>query len=200
VVVLPTCACRQERYWSTDPPPPEKIAQTNELRRQHGVRQIKDDWVFYIRNFGEEVWKDGEGGSKKVCYDDYSGKHGTSRSHEYSYDYDRILWEEDYYYTGRTFPSFDTDAGTTYERLTVHYDYRTRRFTVFLMTDSQEVLAVANSVGFHAGMGATNQETSRAMQAQLMAINKFYGMGGATNEKALELADNVLKIWGKSRL
>jgi hypothetical protein len=121
------------------------------------------------------VWKDGKHACKKVCYDDYVDKHGISTSHEYSYDYDRILWEQDYYYTGRTYPSFDTDAGTSWEKLAILYDYRTRRFTVHVTTDDQKVLALANMLGFHGGMGATNQET-------------------------LEVADKILKKWGKSRL
>lgn len=198
--VVLACGCREEGDWSTDPPPPKKIAQTNELRRQHGVRQIKDDWVFCIRRAGEEVWKDGKHACKKICYDDHSTEHGSSASPEYSYNYDRMLWEQDHYYTGRTFPSFDTDAGPSSENLAVYYDYRTGRFTVHVTTDDQQVLALANTRVSDGGMGVTNQGTSRAIQAQLVRVNEFYGLGEATNEQALEFADKVLKMWGKSRL
>jgi len=83
--------------YSTDPPSDEKIAETNNIREEYGIRQIKKNWSFNYREFGIERWKDERGfPCKHVRYDK---------------NYEQILSEHDFYYTGRTYPCLDPDGG-----------------------------------------------------------------------------------------
>jgi hypothetical protein len=90
------------------------------VRKKVGLRPITSDWTLDFAGticeeggkqifFGEN-WRPGEkrGTAKAVCY---------TESRE-------LLWEEDYYYSGRNFPSYIEDEGTVFEGVTVHYDYQ----------------------------------------------------------------------------
>jgi hypothetical protein len=171
--------CSDDSDWSTGPPPADKIAQTNNIRRELGIREVQGDWAFYGRQFGVETWKQGQFQAKKVCYDDTfeeataEGKPPTA--YQYSYDYNNILWEQDYYYTGRTFPSTTPDEGKVWEFLSLLYDYRTKRFGLDIITNDNQILAICSSRGLDSGSGQTNEQT-------------------------LEVADRILQLWGQDRL
>lgn len=171
IVLLAACMAfsgcsRRKSDWSTDPPPAEKIAATNEVRKKLGIRQIKKHWTFYGREFGAEKWKDGNSSCKVVMYDK---------------SYETILWEQDSYYTGRQFRSLDGETSSVAEFLTVSYDYRTKRFGFASVTDNMEIMdmemalhettleAVGEILGF---MGRTNDETLKVADK----ILKMWGL------------------------
>lgn len=151
--------------YSTDPPSNEKIVETNKIRKEYGIRQIKKSWIFNYREFGIERWKDERGfPCKRVRYDKY---------------YEQILSEHDFYYTGRTFPCLDPDGGISSEHLTIAYDYTRGRFAVVPTTDNNDIIRIIDPLREH--------------------VIEF-GYIGKTNEEALEVADEILKMWGLERL
>lgn len=115
---------RMKSDWSTDPPSPEKIAASNKIRKELGIREIKHSWSFYGREFGGEKWKDGKLLCKTVRYDD---------------GYKTIQWETDEYYSGRRYQHSDPDSNSLVaEELNVCYDYRTERFSIVVSTDNEQ--------------------------------------------------------------
>jgi len=164
--------CRKSD-WSTDPPPPESIATTNKIRRERGVREIREAWTFYGRESGSEIWKDQpERICKKVHYD---------RS------YDEIWIEHDYYYSGRTFLS--PDGGTLREQLLIGYFYGPDRFSTYIITDNKQIESMVD------GLKEWMKYPSPYDGGYLT-----YGRMGKTNEETLEVADRILKMWGLERL
>jgi len=156
IVVLVACMAfsgcsRRKSDWSTAPPSPQKIATTNKVREQLGIRQIKNTWTFYGREFGAEKWKSNNMPCKTLQHDK---------------KYEAILWEQDSYYTGRRFRSLDEDSGPWTEHLVVFYDYRTKRFGLVAVTDNEEIMDMEQALhettpqgeplGF---MGRTNDQT-----------------------------------------
>lgn len=160
---------RRKSDWSSDPPPAEKIAATNEVRKKLGIRQIKEHWTFYGREFGAEDWKDGNSPCKRVQHDK---------------SYETILWEQDYYYTGRQFRSLDGETSSVAEYLAVSYDYRTKRFDFATVTDNEEIMDMEMAL----------HETT------LEAVGEIHGFMGRTNDETLKVADKILKMWGLERL
>ncbi|MGB2808882.1 MAG: hypothetical protein WBC22_14150 [Sedimentisphaerales bacterium] len=164
--------CRKSD-WSTDPPPAEKIAATNKVRSELGIRQIKENWIFYGRRSGNEGWKDENGNScKDVMYDK---------------NYEKILSEADYYYSGRLFPTPDPDTfldtSLVDENLQIVYDYRIKRFGIVVATDNEDIQSMEDK------LSDTTPDN--------VAINGFMGR---TNKDTLEVADKILKMWGLERL
>lgn len=162
------------RDWSTDPPPPESIAATNKIRKERGVRQIKETWTFYGRRSGKETWKDETGwGCKNVHYDK---------------DYDEIRAESDYYYSGRTFPGWERDGHMIRERLYISYFYGAGRFAITVTTDNKEIESMVEGLG--------------DMMKFPTKYGSYVGYGemGKTNKETLEVADKILKMWGLERL
>ena len=78
----------------------------NQQREKIGLRLISPTWNLYRVAFSEEDWKASQAGDivKKVHRDSIG----------------KVVWEEDYYYTGR---SFFTEKGQSWEFLAVYYDY-----------------------------------------------------------------------------
>jgi len=151
--------------WSTNPPPAQKITETNKIREEYGIRQIKETWTFYGREFAAEKWKDERGYQcKRVHYDE---------------NRQTILYEQDCYYTGHTYPSPDVDAGTTWEFLSIVFDYTHKRFSTIPTTDNKEVISLLDPLEDR--------------------VTKF-GYIGKTNEETLEIAEKILKMWGLKRL
>ena len=86
----------------------------NSERGKLSLRPIGPNWQLYRTEFGADDWKIVETGylSKRVQRDQ-SGK---------------LQWEEDYYYSGKTFVSIN---GVKYgEMLTIHYDYPSALFDI----------------------------------------------------------------------
>ncbi len=91
---------------------PDEIRETNEIRKELGIRQIKDKWQFDGSQFDRWSWKSGGDRVKSVLYD--KGK-------------SNILIEFDFYYTGTTWTDHD---GQHWECLVIIYDYSKRLFYV----------------------------------------------------------------------
>ncbi|MHC4633207.1 MAG: hypothetical protein ACYS9C_18330 [Planctomycetota bacterium] len=171
VVFMWLFGCEAED-WSTDPPPTENIVATNKIRKERGVREIKDSWTFYIRRSGKEVWKDKTRWiCKNVHYDRY---------------YQEIRYEADYYYSGRTFLS--PDGVTTREKLLIGYFYGPDRFYTYIITDNKQIESMVG--GLKEWMKYPSPDGDYLT----------YGRMGKTNEETLEVADKILKMWGLERL
>src|SRR5215467_10207491 len=69
--------CSRSGSFSTVPP--KDTPQTNQARAQIGIRQIKNNWSFYGREFQAEKWKDGTNLCKVVQRDNTAA----------------LLWEQD---------------------------------------------------------------------------------------------------------
>ncbi len=162
------------RDWSTNPPSAENIAATNKIRRERGVREIKDGWTFYGRRSGKEEWKDETGwGCKNVHYDRC---------------YKEIRSECDYYYSGRTFTRWNRDRPVFREQLLITYTYGADRFALMITTDNKEIESMVDGL-------------EERMQFQTLS-GEYVGFGnmGETNEETLEVAEKILKMWGIERL
>lgn len=160
--------------WSTDPPPPESIAATNEIRRERGVREIKETWTFYGREFGAEKWKDHP---EQIC-----------KTVQHDKSYHEIWIEYDDYYSGRTFTEPYPDWGTSRETLSINYFYGPDRFSINVRTDNKEIESMVD--------GLKEQMRYPNLDGDYLG----YGNMGKTNEETLEVADKILKMWGLERL
>jgi len=101
----------------------------NARRASFGLRVVGTNWFLYSAEFGEENWKikpDGYG-AKKIHRDAQS----------------TILWEEDYYYSGKTF-RVNPDSPTEWEKLTIHYDYMTGVLELRYVGEDPSILALQN--------------------------------------------------------
>ncbi|MDR3564043.1 MAG: hypothetical protein P4N59_21755 [Negativicutes bacterium] len=93
--------------------PSVNLIAENELRQELGLRIIKETWILYRVENGQELWKiHSDGFPVKSVFKD-GGK--------------RVLADEDYYYSGNEF--FDQD-GHGWERITVHYDFNSKQVYV----------------------------------------------------------------------
>ena len=125
MVVVTLCGCsKKEEYESTEPPSAERIAQTNRMRKELGLREIKDDddLVFKIT----ERWNDNMGNKCKsvICNKD-----------------EEILSEIDFYYSGRSFQRPDKDSPVK-ELLMLNYNYRKKNYTVFAVSGDEKILSL----------------------------------------------------------
>jgi hypothetical protein len=127
----------------------------NVRRVSLGLRPVGTNWFFYNAEFGEENWKLTPNG------------YGAKKIHRDSEN--NIQWEEDYYYSGRTFKTLP-DNSTGWEMLTVHYDYTNSSLYLEYVGTDTAVEAIAASGTY----------------APIMS-NK------------LVIADQILKRWGQSR-
>ena len=114
---------------------PSANMKTESLERSRlGLRQIHTNWFRYRSEFGAEDWKIASSDrwlAKRIQRDTATGK---------------TIWEEDYYYTGRTFV---TPEGQQWEEITVHYEYGPRKLLVsYVGQDAATTSAVegANSL------------------------------------------------------
>ena len=166
IICIVFSGCRKSD-WSTDPPSAGRIEATNKNRKKLGIREIKKNWTFYGREFGAEKWKNGILGCKTV---------------QHNNNYENILWEADYYYTGSLVSHPDPDAGLVGEKLQIVYDYRTKLFAIVVTTDNARIKEMEYGL----------QETTPEGQS--------HGFMGRSNEETLEVAEKILKMWGLERL
>jgi hypothetical protein len=180
VLITFTCGCSEEEpYVDWKAPTQESISETNKIRKERGIRQIKDSWTYdglwLVGGENGLVWNDQAGDlCKTVCLDTR---------------YVELRSETDYYFSGASFSDPDGDGDREYkEHLEIRYYYGARRFALSISTENKELDAMVEELpedirfptrlgGFcvHAKMGATNSET-------------------------LEIADRILAKWGKKRL
>jgi len=129
----------------------------NKQRAIVGLRLVKTNWFLYSTQFNEESWKINsadEYEAKKIHRD----PNGT------------VIWEEDYYYSGRTF-LFPPDKGTDWENVTVNYDYTKHLLTVSYVGVDPSITRLFG------GSGPIIQMTNN-----------------------MSIADEILKKWGISKL
>lgn len=153
-ICLVFCGCsdKEERRsdFSIKPPSDEKIVETNKIREEYGIRQIKKNWSFSYREFGIERWKD--------------ERNFPCKSVRYDKNYEQIISEHDYYHTGRRFPSLDPDGGTSSEHLTIAYDYVRRRFAVIPTTDNKGIIHMIDPLKGHIiELGYTGETNEQAL-------------------------------------
>jgi hypothetical protein len=87
----------------------------NAKRKRVGISEIETNWFLYRREFGAEDWKETS-----------ESKFPRKRIQR---DKENILhWEEDYYYSGRTY--ITENGGISHESITMHYDYRTLQMSI----------------------------------------------------------------------
>jgi len=177
MVILSLYASSDEPYesdWSIVPPSAETIRVTNEARQEHGVREIKQEWSFYGRQFGEEKWKDAKGNSCKVVACDRK--------------YHMIESEDDYYYSGVMFQYSDPDDGMTQEFLRISYYYPTKRFCIAVVTGNKEIELMVDRLPEFLG------------KPNIFGGYSSSGSMGNTNEETLAVAEEILRRWGLERL
>lgn len=98
----------------------------------------------------------------------YAPTEGGGEAKSVHYDDNGPLWEEDYYYSGRQYAAADGD-GTSFEMLTLHFDYNTRLCIVHVVTDNKAVKAILDDLP----------------------------ESGVELKQAMVLADSIVKRWGK---
>lgn len=110
----------------------------NQERARLGLRLLGTNWCLYRAEFGEEDWKvaSSDGWIAKKIHRDSDGK---------------LVWEEDYYYSGRTFVS---PKGQDWEMLTVHYDYGSSAITASYIGPNPAITSLFD----RHGSGATNAQ------------------------------------------
>ncbi len=167
--------CRDSDF-STDPPAGETIRATNVIRQKLGVREIKDTWSFYGRRSDAEDWLL-EGANAK-----------PAKRVQYDKEYKNILWEQDYYYSGRMIPSIDGEGGPTEEMLTVTYSYACEHFTFVAKTDNPAVQSLEDHICWNVQPSLPKCACQKS------------GFRAQTNEETLKVVDKILEIWGIDRL
>jgi hypothetical protein len=112
VVVI---GCDSSDRFSKTPSP--KTFDENPERVRVGMRAVQTNWFFYGAQFGADDWKETESGyqAKRIQRD----KNGNP------------LWEEDFYYSGKTY--VDANGGTCWEHITARYDYSSKKLEMFYM-------------------------------------------------------------------
>jgi hypothetical protein len=126
-------------------------------RAKAGLRLVKSDWRRDRLESDNVRWG-------------YSSKVGPAAAKLAQFDASKLLWEEDYYYSGRTHPSADGES-TSSEQLTINYDYVTGKYAVRIITDNA------------------------ALEAKITDdVEK-----GTTQAEAFAVADTILSVWGLTR-
>jgi hypothetical protein len=134
-----------------------KTMSENQRREQLGLRPVGRMWHPYRVEFGAEDWKL-----------DASDKWGAKRIQRDSKGDPQ--WEEDYYYSGQTY-KLENEA-QDWEKITVHYDYRTGSLEVHYTGMDPVIRASFNDIK----------------------------SGARTIAEKLSIVDNALRTWGLSRL
>ena len=102
--------------------PVSDVEKTNVVRREFGIREVKQDWEFYLHQFNTDTWKSG----------DYECKTVTLHNEKL----DEILWEADIYHTGVTWTDYD---GTGWEYMTIVYNYSDKTFYLNIVSQRPAV-------------------------------------------------------------
>jgi hypothetical protein len=110
--------------------PSSTLVPENDKRREIGLRLIGPGWKLYSAQFDEENWEAANNGStaKKLN----RNTNGT------------IVWEEDYYYSGR---NFFTRKGENWEFLAIHYDYQRTLLEVKYVGPDTNIVSALQSLG-----------------------------------------------------
>lgn len=147
-------SCNRSNSATSKPAPTVNVAAESLRRNQIPLRQIKTNWTLYKSERNEEVWTSRTGGEE------------VKRLHRSTTGL--LEWEEDYYYSGRTFSTID---GVDQEKAVLHFDYLTGRHELYYVGQSPSV---------------------ETLMSQLSV--------SSSNQQTLGVADQILKLWGLSRL
>ncbi len=148
-----------------DMTPPTDIASTNAVRRSIGIREVKPEWEYDGRSkWNEQKWGAPGGGLRKIATRDD--------------ETDKIVWEQDYYLSGKSFP--DPEGGTLSETLTVRYDYRS------------SMVALAYS--------GEDPAAEKLIATLTLREPHSHFDRGKTNAETLAIAIEILKMWNQSLL
>ena len=155
ITILSISGCNDSR--STD----KLLAKLKHDREIVGLRPVGLDWTLervttkYIRwSYAHAFMKNGE--LAKVT----------------EYRLDEPVWEEDYYYSGRSFPAADGDGATMKEQLTIHFDYKANLCAVRLISDDKSLMNLV-----HGQLEQTGLAISDAMPVAQVIMRKW-GLGG----------------------
>ena len=124
-------------------------------RNKAGLRAVSPAWRITSQDRNYVSW----------------GYPGGGRAKQVHFDSKHVIWEEDYYHTGRQYPSLDGED-TSFEMLTLHYDYETGFCAVRVVTDN---------ITLDTAVEGTASET------------------GIELSRAFELADSILSVWKMKR-
>ena len=186
IAVVMLCRCSKKKWYeSTEPPSAEKIVQTNKIRKELGLREIKDDWTFKERKSNKEWVKQRQKlnerlGLREIKDDDdlvlkitESWKDNMGRKcKSVIYDkYGEISTEINFYYSGRSFYSPDNDSPLK-ECLVLTYHYHEGNYMVLVISNDEKILSLV-------------EEWRNTEQG---------------NEENLRFTEKILKEWGLQRL
>lgn len=188
-VAVMFCGCSKKKRWyeSTEPPSAEKIAKTNEIRKELGLREIKDDWAFGERTTNEEMVKlrqkfNKKYGGREIADEDerafkiferwYDSKGNKCKTVTYN-KCGEITHETDYYFSGRSYQDPDHHDSLIEEMFSLVYVYSERRYMALIASDNEQTVSL---------------------------LSEEWGNTEQDNEENLQLADKVLKMWGLQRL
>lgn len=123
----------------------------NERRRLEGLREIESSWYSYKIDSGEEVWKLDSNApfELKRLFRSEPGK---------------IVWEQDYYHTGRKF--FINGSDQTWEFLAVYFDYNAGQMRVDYVGPNSAAKGLLKS---HKGVGVSQEayETAKRIAMEI---------------------------------
>jgi len=196
-IVIVGCSCDNKKDPGLIGPSSLEIQKSNAVRRELGIREIKDTWRFYYRKVTEETWNNGAYQCKKVAYWDNS--------------YSKTKWEEDYYYTGKTFLSIPGDPGERISRelFYVHYGYGDKTFSINYMGLNASILTMLQKLesttwgnrdegDYEYGKDYSTADDVEWNAESLGQITPGYR--AESNSEPLKLADQILCLLGCSRL
>jgi hypothetical protein len=158
---------------SVQSPAPRFGAEHNAERVKRGLPVVLSQWENYNvgNNASEAAWR-----TTGYNFDSGRPEHFGKKV---GYPSGALDWEEDYYYSGRKFDGsiIDSDSGTEWEKITVHYDYKASAnpWQCFVISDR------------HGGMSGMKQitlgEAETIMSSWgLKRLNHSSEQDGAANE------------------
>jgi hypothetical protein len=122
--------CDRGKPWeSKEPPDPNHVQATDEIRKQYGINPILPDFEFSRRI----RWKSYTG-EIEALMDWWNPKVRISKTVVYDVNFEKMLREVNTYHSGHQFPAEDGD-GPDFESLSVTIDYITKRIDLALITD-----------------------------------------------------------------
>lgn len=153
IVICLAASCKRITKASTGIP--AITMKENGRRAALGLQVVGTNWFLYSSEFGEENWKIDPKGylAKKI--------HRDSQN--------TIQWEEDHYYSGKSFRA-NPDDPTEWEMLTLHYEYATGILDLRYVGQDVSIITLVTK-----------------------------SAAAPTLSDKLKIADEILKKWGMSR-
>jgi hypothetical protein len=157
---------------------PTYTAQSNLLRSRLGIRQVKAGWKY------DGLTADANTVDTWQSHELRGWRNG--KIVEFGKDHSHVVWERDYYYSGRIFTDPDPHNGTDEELLAIDYDYGSQRFLI-------------NYVGIDRTSRALLEDLSTASDGPPGVAGQSMAYVARTNADTLAVADEILRRWHLSR-